>query len=368
MEVAAGFDLAAVKEILLDLNVATYRFDEIIRMPGHFSLEDIEVQASPTDQSENLVEWVMCAFSQIKNIKGYNLGDECIEVLGCREVDIETNKLNGFWEPTIPPGGGTQINLRGVLDIAWNRFIRVVGNTLSGSLAGIDITGDNIIIRDNAVRLPYYVAGGRTGVSVIKLDDSHIPSSILISGNRMDGCYYGVAISDGEELIVENNLVSGAYTAFRITTAKATGTRVRNNTALDCTVPITDAGTDTLFDINPISDTFDLSGGAADVIIFPAALGPHYLCGYTVVYSEASSADAGVNIRIGRLQADGTFDDDYYDIVASEVSKAKGYSIRYKTGDLIQKAIATGESVTVGTAGGKAGAGEVKVILHIAEL
>ncbi|MBA7694254.1 hypothetical protein ES703_102861 [subsurface metagenome] len=169
------------------------------------------------------------------------------------------------------------------------------------------------------------------------------------------------------ETHIENNGFHNSTTGVNIG-ADCARTVCRNNKYDSVTTPIVDAGIDSIFDLDIESVVLDLSGGATDVITFPTAVGPHWLCGYTVLYTEASSADAGVNIRIGRLQADGTFDDDYYDIVASEVSKAKGFSHRYKSADLLQAAIATGESVTVGIAGGKTGAGEVKVILHIARL
>jgi len=169
-----------------------------------------------------------------------------------------------------------------------------------------------------------------------------------------------------EDVRVEGQWFRSCTTGVNIA-AGCLRTIVRNNKYDNVATPIVDAGTDTQFDLDIMSIALDLSGGAADMIVFNA-IGSFYLCGYTVLYSEASSANAGVNIRVGRLQAGGAFDDDYYDIVASTINEALGYSVRYRTADLLQHAIATGESVTVGTAGGKVGTGEVKIILHIARL
>jgi len=110
--------------------------------------------------------------------------------------------------------------------------------------------------------------------------------------------------------------------------------------------------------------SMDLSGAAFDEILF-TPYANSTIEGYRILYAETSSADAGVAIRVGRLQADGTFDDDYFDAVTSEVSKINGYSLLVAVGDMTQTAIAVGESVTVGTAGGKTGTGEVKIILLI---
>lgn len=109
---------------------------------------------------------------------------------------------------------------------------------------------------------------------------------------------------------------------------------------------------------------FDLSGAATNEVAFMGYQAATLL-GYRVLYTEASSADAGVSLRVGRLEADGTFDDDYYDAITSEVSKVVGYSKLYESGDLSHSAIAVGETVTVGCAGGKTGTGEVKLILFI---
>lgn len=112
--------------------------------------------------------------------------------------------------------------------------------------------------------------------------------------------------------------------------------------------------------------SLDLSGGATDLEAYHAVRAGHLL-GYTILYTEASSADAGVDIRIGRYQDGVALDGDYFDISTSEVSKNKGYSKHFAIGDLTQTVIAAGDTVTVGIAGGKTGTGEIIIILEIEE-
>lgn len=121
------------------------------------------------------------------------------------------------------------------------------------------------------------------------------------------------------------------------------------------------------FDKDLSSVKLDLSGAATDIEIYHA-VSPGILVGYTILYTEASSADAGVNVRIGRYQNGVALDDDYFDVSVSEISKNLGYSKNFVTADLTNKIIAAGDTITVGTAGGKTGTGEVMIILQIAEM
>lgn len=100
----------------------------------------------------------------------------------------------------------------------------------------------------------------------------------------------------------------------------------------------------------------DLSGGAqSDVVL------EHFSGGATVVkvlllYTEASSADAGVAIKIGKET-----DDDYYYTGTSEINKAKWYENDVA---LLQTAVAAGNTVVCSNAGGKTGTGEILVCLE----
>ncbi|MDD5547020.1 MAG: NosD domain-containing protein [Candidatus Omnitrophica bacterium] len=121
------------------------------------------------------------------------------------------------------------------------------------------------------------------------------------------------------------------------------------------------------FDKAPHSIALDLTGAATDIETFHASC-PCVLVGYTILYSVATGGGAGVEIRVGRYQDGVALDGDYFDTSNSELNKAKGYSKNFVTADLTQAVIAAGDTVTVGTAGGKADTGSVIVILHIVEM
>lgn len=123
-------------------------------------------------------------------------------------------------------------------------------------------------------------------------------------------------------------------------------------------------GTHNEYDDRKLSDELDLSGAAIDVDTFRVRKAG-ILCGYWIHYTEASSADAGVDIRIGRYQDGVALDDNYFDNTTSEVSKNLGYSTYITLANLTQSALAAGDIITVGTAGGKTGTGNVRIELDI---
>lgn len=105
----------------------------------------------------------------------------------------------------------------------------------------------------------------------------------------------------------------------------------------------------------------DLSGAAATAIVFVADRA-YTLTEADLIYTEASSADTGVNVKVGKLIV-GTDDDDFFvAAVASEVSKEAGYR---KSLTLAQTAIAEGDVITINSAGSKTGTGEVILQLYL---
>ena len=111
--------------------------------------------------------------------------------------------------------------------------------------------------------------------------------------------------------------------------------------------------------------SLDLSGAVANIFAY-YAVKPGVLVGYDLVYTQASSGDAGVAVRIGKISA-GSLDDDYFHTSISEASKVLGYSKTFISVDLSNTEIAAGDAITVGTAGGKVGTGEVRVVLKVVE-
>ena len=220
-------------------------------------------------------------------------------------------------------------------------------------------------------------------------------------------CYFylnkdmGLYMSDCERMVITNSFaidnsqnIAGAYPGFGLNNTvdsilngveayDTQGTKTQdygireygtsdynifknNNLRSNLTLGILTLGAHNSYDSNFKSSIFDLSSGASDIEVFHA-MAPCTFVGYQILYTELSSADAGVDVRIGRYQSGVALDNDYFDISTSEVSKNKGYSKFFQTSDLTQKVIAVGDTVTVGTAGGKTGTGEVCVLLMLAE-
>lgn len=101
--------------------------------------------------------------------------------------------------------------------------------------------------------------------------------------------------------------------------------------------------------------SLDLSGAAAVQIVFHAEKACT-LRKATLLYSEASSADAGITIKIGKEA-----DDAYYYTGTSEVSKAQWYT---KDVTLLATDLAAGDTVLFTSAGSKVGTGEIMLVIE----
>ena len=99
----------------------------------------------------------------------------------------------------------------------------------------------------------------------------------------------------------------------------------------------------------------DLSGAAATLICLHTERKCTLLKAY-LLYTEASSADAGITIKIGKET-----DDDYYYTGTTEVSQSQWYS---KEVTLLKRDIAKGDTVTLTSAGSKTGTGEIMLIIE----
>jgi len=115
---------------------------------------------------------------------------------------------------------------------------------------------------------------------------------------------------------------------------------------------------------NPIQRTsvpLDLSGAAATKVCLHTQLEAEIVRAF-ILYPEASSADAGITLEIGK--ANGTaVDRDYYYTGTSEVSKAIWY-VKDITGSLLKKDIVAGDTLTFYSAGSKTGTGEVMLVIE----
>jgi len=239
------------------------------------------------------------------------------------------------------------------------------------------ITGNRIDTAPRGIQLANGAYGNVISSNILKsltnygiylvttCDENVINNNLIETVTNYDGIHLE---DDNDNNIIEGNRIracnGGTAYAIEILTANAQDNVVKNNIISGNNAGMNDIGTRTIVDRMPRSSALDLCGAATDVEIFHATQAC-YLVGYTIFYTELSSVDAGVNIRIGRYQDGVALDDDYFDVVTSEVSKALGYAKSYVTSDLTQTAIAAGDTVTVGTAGGKAGTGTVMIIPKI---
>lgn len=219
--------------------------------------------------------------------------------------------------------------------------------------SGVNLYGrcDHNVIANNVIRDNGYGSAGQSGIYIYDLGGAAAKSTRnLITGNNIfdtgtGNQDYGVRIAANCEYnSVYNNVLSG-HSSIHV---QNLGLYTR--TDLDVAAP----------------SSLDLSAAGATLVVYPAAQRDCQLTGYTLFYTEASSADAGVFVEVGRYQDGVALDADYFDIVTTEVSKSLGYSKTYYTGDLGHNLISAGDTVTVTSIGGKTGTGEVLVVLHIA--
>lgn len=282
-------------------------------------------------KKQDILLYVGCNFNTITGNKTQGSDSSCIY--------LRSSSNNTIIGNTCQNSGA-----RGIYLYSSSKNNNVIGNICEGNNSqGIYIyrSSYNILLANNLYN------NGDTGI-YISGDATTNSNYNEISNNE---CYgntgYGLRIAGGTNAnynTLKANIVSG-------------------NTAGG----IDDAGTYTITDQSFHSIALDLSAAAVDIVVFHTTC-PCELIGYTILYTEASSADAGVNIRIGRYQNGVALDDDYFDVSVSEISKNLGYSKNFVSADLTNSIIAAGDTVTVGTAGGKTGTGEVMIILHIAEM
>ncbi len=101
----------------------------------------------------------------------------------------------------------------------------------------------------------------------------------------------------------------------------------------------------------------DLSSLTAETLILFHATEACTVYSATLVYTEASSADAGITLEIGKES-----DRDFYYTGATEISKAQWYE---KTLTLLQSVLSTGDTLTFYTPNNKTGTGEVVLVMQL---
>lgn len=107
------------------------------------------------------------------------------------------------------------------------------------------------------------------------------------------------------------------------------------------------------------SNVVDLSGTGATEIVMVADR-PYTILSAALVFTEASSADTGNAITVGK-QIVGTDDADYF--VVSVTTSVSQETAAQQALTLAQKGVAKGDVITFTFAGGKTGTGEC--VLHM---
>ncbi|KKN79300.1 hypothetical protein LCGC14_0340820 [marine sediment metagenome] len=266
--------------------------------------------------------------------------------------------LHGYSEGNTKDG--LKLQTEGRHDVIWN--------SVEDGNNGIFVNGADY----NRVTGTVYKAGF-AGVSLFGATHNTVTGMILRdNGQAADNSYSDLSVSDISNYnriignISEATLATNVHTNFYESGDSTDNVYLGNYASGGQTNRWNLLGTTTTVDHMPESITLDLSGGATDTEVFHAQH-DMAIVGYTIYYTEASSGDAGVVVRIGRYQDGVALDGDYFDSVTSEINKNLGYQKVMVSSDMTQKAIAAGDTITVGTAGGKAGTGEVRIVLRIIE-
>lgn len=271
-------------------------------------------------------------------------------------------------------GNTCQVNTRrGILLTSASISNTVTGNICRGNgtgttkYSGIYIdTSDQNVITGNECN-----TNGLHGISVFRSSYCTVTGNGCNGSTTADGINLtGDATTNSDYNTITGNVCTGnASNGIKIVGGVNANRNMLkgNDTYGNTSRGVVDAGTNTIFDQAMHSIALDLTGGATDIEAFFAKC-PCILAGYSILYSVATGAGAGVNIRVGRYQDGVALDNAYFDISVSEINKNKGYSKHFVSADLTQTVIAAADTITVGTAGGKADTGKVILVVEIAEM
>lgn len=174
--------------------------------------------------------------------------------------------------------------------------------------------------------------------------------------------YDGIYVLDSNFNVITSNIsrtyAGAVYQRYGINIAGTSdyNTIKGNICYLNVTAPYSVVGAHNSYDgIARTAVAADLSGGAVTLVCLHPEQNLH-LARAILLYTEASSADAGITVEIGKES-----DRDYYYTGASEINKALWYT---KEVTLLKNDVAAGDTVTFYSPGAKAGIGEIILILE----
>ena len=312
--------------------------------------------------------WNVIKGNEIRN------GQNGIEIRLARYCSFINNTIRGPYEDGIRLGG-----VGGTSDLVINCLIQ--GNQITDcgekgiwanwdtdkQIQGLTIDNNHIInSKENGIRIESSVSGGAN--DEIKITNNIIQNSgsetAQVSGLRLDNSRYNIITGN----IIFDTSDAGTRTqnwGIAQSSTAAAPNIIRNNNLANNGTGTVSSPYDSVFDHTILTQEFTLSDAATYQEIFHANM-DSTIQSYTIVYTNTSSADAGVAINIGKYNDNMAVDVDYFDTVTSLTNKGIGAKNLYHGGNFTNQAISEGDTVVFGTAGGKAGAGTIMAVIQIA--
>lgn len=243
---------------------------------------------------------------------------------------------------------------------AWLQANNVYWSNIAATRYGLDNLGvcviNNLIVVENSGvnNSPVlFTEGGSDHLEV---------NNFVISGIGNGGTGIYVQNNSLGKHRFTNGKMAGAAGSCGITDLKQDSV-FTGISCVGCATPIGTGSICAELEIADLTD-FDLSAAAAVHMLWHCNRAA-VLLGYTVTYTELSSADAGVHIHVGMMNAGAAWDEDYFDVITTQASKAAGYTDTLKTGDLTLKVISAGDMVGASCGGSKTGTGNVRLVLKV---
>lgn len=319
------------------LRVVNVWFEDFLNTSGTILAQNTD---GPIRISHNTFANVYLPLAVIDLTKNLWFTDNFMDGYTANGVDVQPNTDTAV--ENINVNRNTFISNASTYDkIAINLFMHLSGNQKNmeacDNIIYCNSKGSGILVtRGKNIRI--------AGNTIYKADQANA------WGIKLRGCQHatvmGNTISDSTYGIKEEDYGTD-YSDYNAIIGNICGDG--NTTPYEFLVPCTN-----VLDGRVESDPVDLSG-AADVKFLLHTETPLWLAQATLLYTEASSSDAGVALKIGKET-----DDDYYYTGTSETDKAQFYTLPVT---LLAHDIAAGDTVTFSSAGSKSGGGEVQLIL-----
>lgn len=305
-------------------------------------------------------------------IRGANLGAAGAYYYDCEIVDNKVSGLSAtgigihfryFRRSKCAHNSIADCPTTGIL-VEQNVGGHVIDNWIEDCGYGIDVTGSN----KGIISLNHIFESLYDGISLgSNCHDFEITNNESIDNSvNASGVSDGIVVNNCTGLIIQGNRCFDTRTPklqrYGINEKGTSDYNVikGNNCILgNLTAPYSVLGVHSVLDGRArTAIAVDLSGSAATLVALHAEQALH-LAWLTLLYTEASSADAGITIEVGKES-----DRDYYYTGATETNKALWYT---KNLALLKSDVAAGDTVTFYSPGAKVGTGEVILVLDYLE-